>query len=449
MKTMQVLFFLLLLTVAGSGQATSSVTEILTVYSQNEEYYLRSIPYDNEYPSLRGTTSVYRAGVKEPLYVFERGFDSVESDSNNLIIGNNGEIIFYVLSWGADEEKEGLKSINVYQRGKLLRGYSASEITGCDLAKERCSLLYDNYDEAVDVEKSRAERKTIFKDGITEKVEFLKRYPLFSFDNEIYLVDSKLKVHRFDLTNGSYIGSDSFDLIYEDLKSKGRQTKVVTESHETPFYPDFPKLLNGKDTAQALAEYLGMKTAAISGESGVHDEQFKIYSIKIDLTISRDGSAEIGTVKADEGLAKNKIIQFFNVNLFDIGIVPEVFPKWHLKDYFFFRAKDDETARKEKQSELVLQQEELKKRLTAETINGRYIPRDLEDAFKELDKLVPEVDRKEMASLKDRDGMIAFHFGLGMWIRNNWGLWNCSRLQKYFIEMWDTHPDYMSGVILE
>ena len=44
--------------------------------------------------------------------------------------------------------------------------------------------------------------------------------------------------------------------------------------------------------------------------------------------------------------------------------------------------------------------------------------------------------------------MIKYHLGLGMWMRNNWGLWGGSRLQKYFTDKGVTHPEGMSSVIL-
>lgn len=41
------------------------------------------------------------------------------------------------------------------------------------------------------------------------------------------------------------------------------------------------------------------------------------------------------------------------------------------------------------------------------------------------------------------------HLGLGMGLRNGWGLWGGSRLAKYFNGMGIFHPDDMSGIILE
>lgn len=78
-------------------------------------------------------------------------------------------------------------------------------------------------------------------------------------------------------------------------------------------------------------------------------------------------------------------------------------------------------------------------------LEGKYIPADLEDAIKMLDK---ELDAKEKIRLRDSSDFFDQHFGLGMWIRNNWGLWSGSRLKKYFLQhgYWDA--DYISGVIV-
>ncbi len=88
------------------------------------------------------------------MYVFERGFDSVDNESNNLILSNDGEVIFYAIPWGANEKKEGLKSITIYKKGEIFRSFTEMGVTGCDSKKERCSLIYSNYDEVVDKGKS-------------------------------------------------------------------------------------------------------------------------------------------------------------------------------------------------------------------------------------------------------------------------------------------------------
>jgi hypothetical protein len=65
-----------------------------------------------------------------------------------------------------------------------------------------------------------------------------------------------------------------------------------------------------------------------------------------------------------------------------------------------------------------------------------------------LDKFLTEINREEMRALPKREDMIQYHLGLGTWMRNNWGLWGGSRLQKYFSDRGVKHPESMSTVIL-
>ena len=76
---------------------------------------------------------------------------------------------------------------------------------------------------------------------------------------------------------------------------------------------------------------------------------------------------------------------------------------------------------------------------------GVYVPKDLDDAFRELDRMLPD-------SVKTREALarvVSDHFGIGRWIRNSWGLsWGGSRLAKYFNALGVKHPDDMSSIIL-
>lgn len=49
---------LLTLPAVARGQMTSAHVSVVTVYSQNGRYHLRSVPYDDESPSPRGKTYV-------------------------------------------------------------------------------------------------------------------------------------------------------------------------------------------------------------------------------------------------------------------------------------------------------------------------------------------------------------------------------------------------------
>ncbi|HKO42119.1 MAG TPA: DUF6794 domain-containing protein [Pyrinomonadaceae bacterium] len=432
------------------GQASSSGVEIIKVYSENERFYLESIPYDNEFPTLRGRTSVFENGNVTALYVFERGFDSVDEHTNNLILSNDGKVIFYAIPWGANEEKEGLKSVTIYKNGKIEKSFTEADIHGCDLKQERCHLLYSNYDAVVDRERSNVgsrSYKKVFKTGVSDQERFLSDFPIFAFDDTVYLIDSKKKVHVFDLKQGSYVRSDPFTSIFDHIKTKGRFNRVELTRYDAPLLEDFPKLKDGADTYEKLATILGMKPASILETT---DEQYKLYSFRINGTLSKTGLLEIEEIEFWGGqLPQPVVAEFFKGNRFDSSWIPKEFDKWNLgEEYFYFRKSDDVVARQEKQLEIIEEAKELERRTTVDTINGVYIPANLLECFVELDKLLDDIDKKEMRALSSRKEMIQYHMGLGMWVRNNWGLWSGSRLQKYFTARGVTHPDHMSGVIL-
>lgn len=89
-------------------------------------------------------------------------------------------------------------------------------------------------------------------------------------------------------------------------------------------------------------------------------------------------------------------------------------------------------------------------RYCSERINGIYIPRDIDEAVDSLDTLLSEEDKRFVAdSLSLEKFCIDTHFGIGGWMRNAWGLWSGSRLQRFLTRKKVYHPDDMSYEILK
>lgn len=61
-----------------------------------------------------------------------------------------------------------------------------------------------------------------------------------------------------------------------------------------------------------------------------------------------------------------------------------------------------------------------------------------------------DADKDQIAGMAESD-LIGLHFGLGMWIRNNLGLWqgNQALMQSIREHTPDIHPDDVSMVIIE
>lgn len=80
---------------------------------------------------------------------------------------------------------------------------------------------------------------------------------------------------------------------------------------------------------------------------------------------------------------------------------------------------------------------------------GFYKPENLIECFKILDEVL---DKKSKDKFKNKDSgyMVLQHFGTGLWIRNQFGLWNKeSPLYKYFLKkLLFFHPDDVSSLIM-
>lgn len=86
--------------------------------------------------------------------------------------------------------------------------------------------------------------------------------------------------------------------------------------------------------------------------------------------------------------------------------------------------------------------------LVGEEEKAVYIPKDLAEAHRELEKIIPPDTIEKMKESEEQD-ISLYHLDVGMWMRNNWGLWKGSRLSNYFNNMGVLHPDDMSGIILD
>ena len=92
---------------------------------------------------------------------------------------------------------------------------------------------------------------------------------------------------------------------------------------------------------------------------------------------------------------------------------------------------------------------EKENRIKLDSLNGVYIPKDLEDCFAQINSFWNDTTKTKVKNWTESEFSANAHFGFGMWMRNNWQLWGGSRLSKYFNDLGIYHPDDMSGIILD
>lgn len=83
----------------------------------------------------------------------------------------------------------------------------------------------------------------------------------------------------------------------------------------------------------------------------------------------------------------------------------------------------------------------------APVLAERSSPENLEACFAALDSLLEKSDIDSLRTGTEQD-VWRYHHGLGMWLRNEWGLLSGSQLQRWFNARKVYHPDDMSGIIL-
>jgi len=81
-----------------------------------------------------------------------------------------------------------------------------------------------------------------------------------------------------------------------------------------------------------------------------------------------------------------------------------------------------------------------------------YFPKNLDECFTELKKNLYEEELAKFKNTEEDKAVTNAHFGLGMWIRNEW-IRNRPKeaqrpLKKYFNDMGIFHPDDMSSIVL-
>ena len=81
-------------------------------------------------------------------------------------------------------------------------------------------------------------------------------------------------------------------------------------------------------------------------------------------------------------------------------------------------------------------------------VKQEHNPESLEDAVIQLSKVLPDTTQQNILLMTEDEFTVGSHFGLGMWIRNNWIRRGGGKLVDDFLSKGIFHPDDMSGIIL-
>ncbi|WP_196939121.1 DUF6794 domain-containing protein [Sphingobacterium pedocola] len=424
---------------------SNGTLQIGTVNSQNRIFKIVSMSYDDQFPTTRGRSIIYKND--KILYVIPRSFDILPNNPNSyLAISNDGLNIVYLVAKSFLEDDEH-KHVTLYHKGKLKKAYTLDEFTGCNSAITECSLFYSSYNETINpvkiTEGDNLSKQTLDENYVAEEL-LLRKQPVLIKNDTLYCTDSKKNTTVLDLKTGQIIGRGPFSSFYNAIKDQPKdQVEIVRHDKTYIQINDFLNQRSDKKVSEEIADLLNMRYIHLDSSKR---NVFKEYNVSVTGLLGQDGTFEIEQLTAESPLNKNLIADYFKSNIFKSDFVKKEIGKEYFK-YFFgtYRNVDESMAKKERTTERIEQEKIKQANLIADSIGDVYIPKNLEECFSQLNIILKPVD---LEKLKSSAG-INYHMGLGMWIRNNWGLWGASRLQQYFIKRGYSDPDSISSVILD
>lgn len=427
------LIFLLSINACHS-QISTSIVPISETYSSNYKFELKSISYDYDFPNLKGESFVYYSdetdslGQKKIFYKIKRSFDIYDGHQFFVAVSNDGRKIIYIkneIYYNGEEHK----NVTYYIDGKLMKTYTTEEFIDCDKDQEKCEMFYDNQ---FTVYKKQSGTTKEFKENITEKDKFLNKNYIFNRNDTIYVIDNRKKVLLFDLNKNEFIKRKiDFDSLYPKIKNiEAVKSKISYYNHPYKYIIDIENSIDGKKLSESIGEISNLKFIQVF-DSTFH--KYKLHRIELAGYFDRKGKLEIDTIKCDEIFDENKIKEYLKTTTFKTDFIPKEVDKIYLTSFFGgYRNHNEKIAELETIKEKENRLEEYKKRLTLEKIDDIYIPKNLYECLIELDKILNYDSKNQLKESKDTWEFNSHMGGLGMWIRNNWGINGGSRLSKYF-----------------
>lgn len=88
------------------------------------------------------------------------------------------------------------------------------------------------------------------------------------------------------------------------------------------------------------------------------------------------------------------------------------------------------------------------KRIQKETLDGVYIPKDLKDAFIQLNKLIDDDSKAKFKKMPEAAVAKKLFFSFGRWITYNWGFYGGSRLSNYLRTLGIYFPEDMASFVM-
>ena len=93
-------------------------------------------------------------------------------------------------------------------------------------------------------------------------------------------------------------------------------------------------------------------------------------------------------------------------------------------------------------------EKQYQERIRKDKLNNVYIPKNLDDAMLQLDKIISVESQAKVKAIPEDSVCAALHNRLGQWMILNWGFYGGSRLSHYLRSAGITFPDDMADFLI-
>lgn len=425
------------------AQSNSPVCHIHTVQSQNGKFFLKTFPFNDVEETSLGKTIVYNSeSVK--LYELDRHFE-LSRNKKEVFLSNDGQTIVYVLD--KEFEWDGVKSncIEIFTHGKSVKQIQMKDLIDCDSQTGNCSLFFKDAIDTVYWDFEKWEKIVVFKEHSSDFEKQLTERATFLNHDTLYIFSQNATLFTMDLNAKTLISSSFSDMNLSPffaINPVARHSKIFWAAS----FGWHPKLASGNSFEHELAKSLNM-TPFKDDQKNAH--KFKDHTLHLEILVAKDGSAMLYKIDNESKLPQDKIEKYIATQKFEMKSIHPEIEKWKFSQSMTFMHKSKAKAKREKRQELKEEKKARELRTKADSINGYYIPKNLEECFDELNRLLSPEEIEKIKNLDHKNEIMLYQFKYGDWIQNIWGFWGGSRLQKYLASKGIKNEEFMSVLILE
>ncbi|MGJ8685100.1 MAG: DUF6794 domain-containing protein [Nonlabens sp.] len=447
-KCLLALVLLLVGTTIATAQDGFNSIPVSETQSENGAYRIKSIAFNNTPGNIDGVSYVYQG--EQLLYQIPRSFDILLDNSTRTVISNDGTIVIYYNNKKYRPEKE-FDNVVVYKEGVLVGSFTTAQYADCGEKENNCTVLYNNYDSVIDYKRSdygKSDYKKVLR-SMDEDEEWLHHKSLVLKDNIIYTVSGQKKISVLHINDQVLEKNVDFEKLHPFIKSfKSPKTEILNVPKTRMTIDQFVEQSSGETLNRLLERKFNLKSVSKNDKKAA--QEFQLYNVAMTGYMTRFGFFEISTIDLDSKFDKKDLIKYIDEIQFEPSTIDNVLPKQYFSYYgTAYRNANDNVSRDEK---IAYDKAAIAKRINRQqldTINGIYIPRNMEEAFITLDKVMPPKERQLLVKLENQpEKYNSDAGGLGIWIRVNWGIIEGSRLEVYFNERDLTKPKEVSNTLV-